>query len=543
MEVAGPESRGGMNVKQSRLKNMLVVTATIVLALAWTVGVHAAVAKDMFIVAMDRNITSADPAIAYDQPSGHITYNVYDTLVEYQGGDVSRVHPALAESWEVTPDGKTYTFHIRKGVKFHNGDLLTAEDVRYSFERAATMNKGGAWMISNFVESIDVVDDYTVAIHLIAPFAGYLNVLTYPVHSIMSKNWVEAHGGYGPDEVNTFINENANGTGPFKLNRWEKGNMVVFDRNDDYWREPTPFKRAIVRIIPEPTTRALMLKKGEVDMITLEPINLKEVEGAKNLTVETYPTLTVSWIVMNQAHPALSDVAVRQALLHAFPYEVVHRVVYKGMVQPGSQMLPPGLLGYDPDVKPMGQDLAKAEALLDEAGWVDSDGDGIRDKDGVPLVFEINFPTGNEERQSMGVIFQAELAKIGVKLNVVGLDWPALLGKGEANKHELVITGWHPDFADPDNYMDFNLSSIHPPSMSNISPKNERIDELLVEAREELDPDKREAMYKEITQLAAADATHIYTGITEWINARGDWVKGYEYNPTIGDTNYYGIYK
>lgn len=490
----------------------------------------------IFTVAIDREPVTADPAVAYEVPSGNIVANVYETLVKYDGSDFTKVVPGLAESWEVSKDSKVYTFRIRKGVKFHEGQTLTAHDVKYSLERAKRIGKGGAWMIENFVDKIDVLDDYTVRITLKAPFAGYLNVLTYSTHAVVSKSWVEAHGGVKDGEVNDYLTTHANGTGPFKLTRWTKGQSVVLDRFDGYWGKKANFKRVVIMNIPEPTTRAMMLKKGEADMITIEPVNVSLVQNAPGVVVSYEPTLTVHWIIMNQNQWPLSDVAVRKALIAAFPYATVKEVVYKGLIELTGQMLPKGLLGYDSSIPAPKQDLELAKKILAQAGWKDTNGDGILDKNGKPLEIEINFPSSKEERKNISVIFQAELAKIGVKLNVVGLDWPTLLAKGEQSQHQLVISGWIPDYPDPDNYMDFGLSSKHPQSMSSINNNDPDIEKWLDEARYETSAGKRAELYKKIMRAALEDATHIYIGQGKYINARREWVTGYEFNPMAQDT-------
>ena len=273
---------------------------------------------DTFIVATIGGPETLDPAAAYDSASGEVLQMVYETLIYYDGESTTEYVPVLADEWEVTADGMTYRFHIREGVKFHNGADLTPEDVEYTFERSLVQDYVGAptWMLyepllgigtsshldddtlrplSDLTSVVEVVDDGWVEFYLVAPYEPFIQILCGWWGGIVDKDWCIENGDWdGTQESYEALNGPAanewpldlicNGTGPFELEYWDKAVEVSMIRFDDYWREEAPFERFLIKDVPEWTTRKLMLENGDCDYAYVPTINYAEMEGAEGIT-------------------------------------------------------------------------------------------------------------------------------------------------------------------------------------------------------------------------------------------------------------------
>jgi len=484
----------------------------------------------------------ADPATAYDARSSVIIQNCYDRLVGFDGTDATVIAPQLAESWEVSADGLVYTFNLRKDAKFHNGDPVTAAAVKYSFDRVLTMNQPPAWMLSQMMDlnSTKVVNDYEVEITLTTPYAAALGVLTHTVASIVNPAIVEANGGIEADEENLFMNQNeaGAGSGPYILKEWIPAERLVFERNDDYWGTVGTIKTIEAPIVLEMATRIMLLGAGDADIHPYFPaVNVPDVEGLPGLLIESYPTFDVNFIALGCRGP-IADKKVRQAMAYAFPYQSVVDDVYLGYAEPLTGAVPAGMFGYYdiPAAQEYKLDLDKANQLLDEAGynWPGDPGVGTRlNADNVLLDMEVLLPIGDEVRLQTALLWQDELKKIGFDLIIREIVWAVAYRVVRDHESDGMLTGWLPDYPDPDNYVDAILGADNSDAIYGSSYNNPDMDALIAAAKTETDLAKRAELYKQVQLLTLEDAPYIWTAQAANVVVLNERVKGYYYNPAM----------
>ena len=483
----------------------------------------------------------ADPATAYDARSSVIIQNVYDRLITFAGADATMFAPQLAERWEVSDDGTVLTFWLRQDAKFHNGDPVTAAAVKYSLDRVLTMNQPPSWMLSQMMDldSTQVIDDYTVEIHLTTPYAAALGVLTHTVSSIVNPNVVEANGGIVADDENLWMNQNEGGagSGPYTLKAWIPAERLVFERYDGYWGKIGQIKTIECPIVSEMATRIMLLLAGDADIHPYLPaVNVPDFEGADNLIVDSYPTFDVNFVALGCRGP-LEDKVVRQAISYAFPYEDLIEYVYLGYASTLTGAVPAGMHGYHEI--PAGQryelNIDKANQLLDDAGWVwpGDPGVGFRHKDYELLDMEVLLPIADEVRLQTALLWQAELKKIGFDLIIREIVWAIAYKVVRAHESEGMLTGWLPDYPDPDNYVDAILGSGNSDAIYGSSYDNPAMDALIAAAKVEVDPVRRAQLYEQIQILTVDDAPYIWTAQAENVVVMNKRVKGYYYNPAL----------
>jgi len=491
---------------------------------------------------------SLDPAYAYDARSNSIINNVYDRLITYPGEDASRFAPMLAEKWEISPDGKVITFNLRKDVKFHDGSAMKADAVKYSFDRVLKMNQPPSWMMSQMMDlnSTKVIDDYTVEITLTAPYAAALSVFCHSVASIVNPAVVEAHGGVVEGEQNAWMDQTGTGTGPFTLREWVPAERLTLDRFDDYWGTAPKLKTVSVLLIPEIGTRVMMLKKGDADIHDYFPtVNIPDIMGTEGVLIKPLSSFDVNFAVLGN-RGATAEKAVRQAVSWAFPYKTVLDFIYQGYALGSTGPVPKGMYGYYeiPENKRYRLDLDKANQLLDEAGWQwpGEPGSGIRSKNGQPLEMEILVGEGAEERIQQALMWQNSLTKIGFNLKIREINWAIAYTTMRNHESDGMFTGWLPDYADPDNYVDATLNSANAQAIWGSSYSSPRMDELVDKAKWMADRSARAAVYKEILELAFEDAPYVWIAQPSNVVIINEKVKGYYYNP-IQPIDFRTIYK
>ncbi len=230
---------------------------------------------NVLVIAFPKSdIRTLDPHRQYEIAPPMIIRAAYETLVTLadKGADITRVEPLLAESWEISPDARVYTFHLRRGVKFHSGNEMTAADVVFSFQRLGNLKDNPAWLFSDHVASIQALDDYTVQIELNEPNAAFLAILVSPNFVVLDSKAVQEHGGTDAadadqtDKATDWLDQNSAGTGPYILKEWRREESVTLERNSNYWRDPAPFDRVIIRDVPDDSARLQMLEAGDADI-------------------------------------------------------------------------------------------------------------------------------------------------------------------------------------------------------------------------------------------------------------------------------------
>ncbi len=483
----------------------------------------------------------ADPATAYDARSWVILENVYNQLITYEGEDATKFAPELAKDWDISADGLVYTFYLREDAVFHDGTPVTAEAVKYSFDRVLMMNQPPSWMFAQMMDlnSTKVRGDYTVEITLTEPYAAALGVFATMLGSIVNPACVEAHGGIVEGEENEWMNQNEEGcgSGPYKLKEWTPAERLVLERFDEYWGEPAKVKTIEAPIIPEVGTRVLMLRKGDADLHDHFPsVNIPDVLGAEGLTIEALDSFDVEFIVLG-CRGALAEKTVRQAVSYAFPYKSVLQFIYQGYSARLTGAIPAGMFGHYtiPEETRYRLDIEKANELLDAAGWkwAGEPGVGIREKDGERLDMEVLLPIGAENRMQEALMWQNNLKKIGFNLIIREITWAIAYEVMRNHESGGMFTGWLPDYADPDNYADAILNSDNSDAIYGSSYSNPEMDALIDQAKWETDREKRAEIYKQIQELTFEDAPYVWVAQVANIVVLTNRVKGYYYNPTL----------
>ncbi|WP_158587558.1 ABC transporter substrate-binding protein [Neobacillus notoginsengisoli] len=476
---------------------------------------------EVFNFATNQDIPHLDPHGTAANTSFRVTYMLYDRLVTYDGKD-TEVKPQLAEKWDISDDGLTYTFHLRKDAKFHDGTPVTAEAVKYSYSRAIDIGKSAAGQFSGVVtkESFEVVDDHTIKIKLVKPFAPFIKTLGTVYANIVNPKLAENHGD---DFGEQYLSDKDMGSGPYILDSWDRGQKLVLKANEDYWGGAPKLKTVNIQIVNEPSTARLMIEKGEIDLIDdtmLSPDVMKEMEGKEGIEIIKSPGYQIDDIAMNVEKKPLDNVKVRQALGYAINYESIINDILLGAGQRAHGIIPEGMFGYNPDTKLFEYDLEKAKALLKEAG---------QDK-GFEL--EILISENNEVRKNIAVMLQSDFKQIGIDLKIKTLAWPTFLETVTSGGHQLALAAWTPDYADPDyNLWYFAHSSSKGPGFNLAFYENKKVDELLAEGRTTVDEARREAIYKEIQQIMNDEVPYLFPSQRLVQAAKRSWVSDYDINP------------
>ena len=328
-------------------------------------------------IARPTDAVGLDPKVETTSPGNWVTTNVYENLVKLDT-DLT-FQPALAESWEqIEPD--RWRFYLRQGVKFHDGTDFTADAVKFSIERIKNPDDPGR-AASNLrpIIAVEIVDDYTVDIVTDGPYGPLLNIMSLVyATSVVSPAAVEQ---YGED-----YSRNPVGTGPFRFVEWRTNDQIVIERFDDYWGEKAKLDRVVYRVIPEESARMLALDTGEVQMV-MEPApsQLDSYRDNPDFVIHEAPGVRVVYFGMMTTRAPLDDVRVRQAINYGFNRQSILDNVLEGVGYLPQAYISPPVFGFADVSEYFVYDPESAAALLDEAGWTDSDGDGIRDKDGEPL--------------------------------------------------------------------------------------------------------------------------------------------------------------
>jgi peptide/nickel transport system substrate-binding protein/oligopeptide transport system substrate-binding protein len=458
---------------------------------------------------------------ATDGTSARVIYCIFENLV-MNSLDGLKIEPLLAESWSSSDDGLTWTFKLRPGVYFHKeteggkstangGREVTAEDWKWTFERMIRDNSPRAYFIDCIAgynemfegkadewSGIKAVDKYTLEFTLKEPFAPFLTVLTYNAFGVLPKEDVEK---WGAD-----FDFHPVGSGPFTFEEWVQDQRVTLKKNPNYWGKDEngnqlPYLDGWeLVVIPDSTVAWEEFKKGNIDIMRDVPDNLvsdARVMLGENMLEGPQPGIYYYGFSMGK-EPFKSNKTLRHALNYAVDRERISNLVLEGLWYPANGILPPSMPGYNPDLKGYTYDPEKAKQLLEEAGY----------KDGFETTLQVN---QNVRHKAIAEAVQAQVAELGIKLNIHIVDWGVHLDTVDRGEPEMFRMGWTVDYLDPDNFLYVNLHSGNFGAKGNHSYySNLEADKLMEEGRVETDTDKRMEIYKKVEQIVVEDAPWIF---------------------------------
>jgi len=487
---------------QAIKKILLSLAATALLGVG---AAQAATPKNTFVMAKDiADIITMDPAEVFELTTGEIIANIYDRIMMFEPEDLQNLVGGVTESYEISNGGKTITFKLRPGLKFHSGNPVRAEDVAWSLQRVVKLNKTPAFIITQFgwtPENVDSLvkasDDEHVQITITEEFSPglVLNAMSAGVASVVDKKLVMSHekdGDLGYD----WLKSNSAGSGAFSLKTWKANEIVTLEANKDYRHGAPGMQRVILRHVAEPSSQRLLLEKGDIDMArNLTPDQVKGIEGNADIAVDGYPKGTIVYMAANAGHPILGNEKVVQAMRWLVDYDSMANSFLAGQFVVHQAFWPAGLWA-SLDTIPYHQDVARAKTLLAEAGYPDG--------------FELTIHTlTNSPFPEIAQSVQANLAKGGIKANIVTLEGKTLWPKYRAREHEIIMARWSPDYVDPHSNADAFANNpdnrFEAKNTGYLSWRNAWADaasiDLAIRARNELDLAKRKQEYLELQAM------------------------------------------
>lgn len=464
--------------------------------------------KTDIVVGQPSDVVSPDPHDQNDSNSNRAIRMLYDSLL-YTDTE-GRQQPALAESWEM-PEPTKVVFHLRKGVKFHNGDPFTAEDVLFSLERQ--MNSPKVKSFVEYVSTVNVVDDYTVEVITKEPYAPLLYNLSLPQSSIISKKHCLELKDKGKDYAVEPV-----GTGSMKFKSWNPNDRFIVEKNNEYWGKPAMATSVELRVIPESSSRTIALETGEIDILeSVPPVDVAKVKDNPNLVTLQQPSASVTYVSYNTTKAPFDNKLVRQALNHAVDKAAIVDVVCEGFAQPLNTVYPAAVSVHDATLNLYPYDVEKAKALLTEAGF--------------PNGFKIEIATSGDERNRIAQLLQSDFSKIGVTLDIVLLDWGAYLDYIARKEHQMYIIGWGSGFEPDSNTTPLFHSKSAGPTGNRTWYSNPEVDALIDKGKSTLAWEERLPIYQEIQRKLMEDAVWIPLFAKDTIIAMQKGTEGFEISP------------
>lgn len=430
---------------------------------------------------------------------------LYETLVNitadgYEG--------CLAESWDISDDGKTYTFHIRDGVKFSDGEVCDANAIKANFDAIIENKDRHTWLeMMNLLVGVSAPDDKTFVIELSEPYYPLLTELgvTRPFAMISPKAMKD---GNTKDGVNAYI-----GTGPYVLTDFVTDEYAVFEANENYWGERPKIKKITVKVIPDNQTRILALEKGEIDMIfgknMIDADAINQYTGNDKFTVSLSDPTSTRQIVLNTTRDVLADKEVRQALQHATNKQAISDGIFYGLEQPADTLFAKTVPYCDIDLEPYAYDVELAQSMLDEAGWVVG-ADKIREKDGQKLNIDLLYNSDSVTEKAIAEYLQSEYQKIGISLNIHGEEEQSYRDNMKAGNFDMVFNiCWGMPY-DPQSSLAAMRAPVYGDYAAQLGLEDKAdIDQAITDILVSTDETKRQELYTFVLTRLHEDAVYI----------------------------------
>lgn len=448
---------------------------------------------------------------------------IYDFLVTFD--EKLNIKPGLAAEWTTSKDGTVWTFQLRKGIKFHSGAEFDANAVKRNFDRILAGGTLRTSFFEPFLKEVKVVDKYTVQFVTKFPYGPLLSNLAHSAGMIADMSVVDKGEN---------LKSKPSGTGAYMLQEWVPGDYAAYVANRDYWKGKPKIDKLVLKIIPDDTTRTMMLKTGELDVAErISPFELEKLSKDENVKINIVPSTNFTYLGLNTQGEILKDVRVRQALNYAVDREMICTKILKGMAQPANTCLAPLTWGYARNVKGYSYNPKKAKELLAQAGWKDTDGDGILEKGGKKLSLTFWTTSGVYLMDvKVSEALQGYFKDVGFDVKLVTMDHAArvsMLRKPvEEAKHEMFINQHAPSTADADwGLRPEYLSDMWPPKARNMFfYANKEVDQYVTEGMKSVDPAKRMDVYAKAQEIIVREAPTVLLYYTKLVYGNRRNVRG-----------------
>lgn len=500
-------------------------------------------AEKTFVYCSEGSPSIFNPQLATDGATYNVTRQIYNRLVEFKAGE-TEIIPALAASWKVSKDNLSFTFKLRKGVKFHTTKDFTptrdfnADDVIFTFDRQRIKDNpynkvsGGSYEffestdMGKLIKDIKKVDDYTVQFNLTRQEAPFLANLAMDFASIISKEYADKMLALKtPEKVDTH----PVGTGPFVFGSYQKDTMIRLEKFANYFRGASKLDKIVYLITVDSNVRTQKLRAGECHLIAEPaPADLPALKNAKGVKIYSRPGMNVGYLSFNTQKKPFDNVLVRRAISHAINKKALIDAIYLGNAQIAKNPIPPTIWSYNDAVKDYEYSPEKAKALLKQAGFEK----GFETDLWTLPVARPYMPNGKKA----GELMQSDLAKVGIKARLISYDWPTYLDKSGKGEQGLLQMGWSGDNGDPDNFLFVLLACAGVEAGSNRSRWcYEPFDKLVVQAKQTTDLKKRVDLYKKAQEVFKDQAPFIPLAHSVIYRAASEKLKNYKIDPFGGE--------
>ncbi|MGE8414441.1 MAG: ABC transporter substrate-binding protein [Pseudomonas sp.] len=512
-----PSPRNHPDVRLSTRVVLSLLCAALSLG-AWQAA-SAAAPKDTLMIGKAADPQTLDPAVTIDNNDWAVTYPAYQKLVTYKvenGKGSTEVQGDLAESWSTSADNLTWDFKLKPGNKFDDGKPVDAAAVKFSFERLMQLKQGPSGAFPDDM-GVAVVDPLTVRFTLKKPYAPFLYTLAHNGGGIINPD--VANKG---EDVNAYLSTHTAGSGAFRLSNWQKGQSLTLEPNSYYAGAKPSLNKVVIKIISEASVRRLQLERGDLDIIEDMPEDqLGTLAGKSGIVIQTFPSLRVNYLYLNNQRAPLDNVEARQAIVQAIDYKGIVDGILKGQAKLMNGPIPDGMWAHDPSLPLMQQNLDGAKANLAKVPQKISN-----------LTYLYSDKDANWE--SIGLTLQAGLAPLGINLKMEKLANATMrerVGKGD---FDVAIGSWSPDFADPYMFMNFWFDSSLQGLPGNRSfYSNPEVDSLIREAAATNDTAKRIELYQKAQKIVLKDNVYAYLYQKNYSLPMRDSVKGYVFHPML----------
>ena len=453
---------------------------------------------DWLINQLSAEPATLNPITATDAYASNIDNYIYESLLKRDEKSLELV-PVLAESWDISDDHLQYIFRLKKNIRWQDGELFTAKDILFSFERIKDPKVDAAHLRNYYqdIETLEVLDDFTVRYRYRIPYFKALEfcggIPIVPAHLFKDSDNFNQHP----------IGRQPVGTGPYRLLHWDTGKEIALVRNDDYWGEKPYLNRIVFKIITDSTVALQVLKQGGLDLMSLRPIQWVRQTQTKRFE-EHYQKLkyflpSYSYIGWNMRRPLFADPRVRQAMTMLMDREMILKKVLFGLGTVINGTFYINSPEYDNSLKPYPFDPKAAVALLKEAGWEDRDRDGVLERDGISFAFEFLISAGSKFGEQIATILQENLKGVGIKMEIRKLEWAVFVQRVDQHDFDACTMGWSLGW-DTDPYQLWHSSQADKGS-NFVGFRNEEADQLIEAARKEFDPQKRRRLFNRFSEI------------------------------------------